>query len=109
MTETVDGASVLAANLTERDLQRHVRKFAEDMGWRVAVTWSSIHSPKGWPDLTCCRAGKLVFIELKTEKGKITPEQREWLNDLNDVPGVIFSNVVRPSDWYAGMLDEVLR
>lgn len=96
-------------DLLEKDLQKHVRKFAEGLGWKVAVTWTSLHSPKGWPDLFMVRHGEAVAIELKREKGKVTPEQETWLAELRMVPGVKFAGVIRPSQWFAGELDGVLR
>ncbi len=107
------GAGGVAA-LREKDLQRHVRAYAERLGWSVYVCWTSIHSPRGWPDLTLYRAradgtGELVCIELKTERGKVSGPQQAWLYRLGTVPGVRWAGVCRPSDWFAGKLDEVLR
>ena len=101
-------------DIREKDLQRHVRAFAQQMGWRVQTTWVAIHSPRGWPDLSLWRLrpdglGELVFIELKSEKGMTTPAQDEWLAALATVPGVRWCGVVRPGDWFAGVLDGVLR
>lgn len=98
-----------ALDIREKDLQRHVRTFAEQMGWSVHVTWVSMHSPRGWPDLTCYRHGELVCIELKREKGKMSPEQEAWLERLCTVPGVRWAGVIRPSQWFAGELDAILR
>ncbi len=95
-------------DLRERDLQKQVRAFAEGLGWKVAVTWNSLHSPKGWPDLFCVRGDEAVAIELKAEKGKVSEYQQAWIDALAGVPGVKFSGVIRPSDWYAGALDAVL-
>ena len=42
---------------------------------------------KGVPDMQVMegRHGYYgLFIELKTKKGKISPHQKKWLNDLND-------------------------
>lgn len=101
-------------SIREKDLQKQVRAFAEQLGWRVHVQWTAIHSPRGWPDLTLYRCrqdgtGEIVAIELKSEKGKTTPFQDAWLDALKTVPGVKWAGVIRPSNWYAGELDEVLR
>ena len=106
--------STAATEVREKDLQKHVRTFAKQMGWKEHVTWLSMLSPRGWPDLTLYRqrsdgVGELVCIELKTEKGKTTPYQDEWLAALATVPGVKWCGVVRPSGWFAGVLDDVLR
>jgi len=36
----------------------------------------------GFPDLVLARAGKVIFAELKSETGKLSPTQREWANAL---------------------------
>lgn len=33
---------------------------------------------KGCPDLLVGRLGKLVLLEVKSKKGKLTPDQEEW-------------------------------
>jgi Holliday junction resolvase len=95
--------------IRERDLQKQVRAMLDAFGWRTAVTWTSIHSPRGFPDLFAVRGPEAVAIELKAEKGKVSEYQTAWLDALAQVPGVKFAQVVRPSSWYAGVLDEVLR
>ena len=42
-------------DILEKDLQKHVRSFAEGLGWKVAVTWNSMNSQRGWPDLFMVR------------------------------------------------------
>jgi len=48
---------------------------------------------KGFPDLVLARKGEVVFAELKSAKGKVTAEQRSWLNALGG--GYLW----RPADW----------
>jgi hypothetical protein len=96
---------VLDAGVSERRFQETVIELAEWRGWRVFHPWSSIHSAAGYPDLTLVRQGRLVFAELKSEKGKVTPEQERWMAALSGVPAVdVF--VWRPSDW--AEIEEVL-
>lgn len=121
-------SSVLAQELSERNLQKQVRNMLDQFGWTTAVTWSSLHSPKGWPDIFAVRLNhdasvrknsgddgwslqttEAVAIELKSERGRVTPEQGAWLDLLRRLPGVKFAGVIRPSQWYAGELDAVLR
>lgn len=54
-------------------------------------------SERGWPDLALVRPPRLVFAELKSEKGKVTEHQERWLGLLEACPGVeVF--LWRPSD-----------
>lgn len=98
-----------ASELRERDLQKQVRAMLDQFGWMTAVTWTSIHSPRGWPDIFAVRGAAFVAIELKAEKGKVSEHQQAWLDALAQLPGAAFVGVVRPPQWFAGELDAVLR
>lgn len=50
----------------------------------------------GWPDLALCRE-RLIFAELKTERGKLTEQQTYWIERLRAAGQTVF--VWRPSDW----------
>ncbi len=73
---------------TERDLREQVRHLCKVMGWKFHFTWTSIHSPRGMPDLILCKPPRLIFAELKTEKGIVSPAQQEWLDLLAQCTGV---------------------
>jgi len=70
--------------VTERDLREQVRDLAKLFGWKMSFSWTSIHSPRGFPDLVlaCQVRGRVIYAELKTEKGKVSDSQREWLDEL---------------------------
>ena len=82
----------------EAAFQKTVIAFARLHGWRYYFTFNSKKSPPGFPDLTLVRPSRIVFAELKTETGKPTDEQCEWLMDLATVAGVEVY-LWRPSDW----------
>ena len=44
------------------------------------------------------RGGRVLFVELKTESGRVSEEQRGWLEALASCPG-LECHVWRPSDW----------
>ena len=92
--------------ISERDLTAYVRDVARMLGWRRYHTWLSKHSPAGFPDEVLVRRGRLVFAELKSASGKLSDEQRAWLEDLRAVPGLEVY-VWRPKDMEA--IAEVLR
>ncbi len=91
---------------TEKDFQRTVVELAKLRGWLVYRTWLPIHSPAGFPDLFLARRGAAVALELKSERGKASDKQLEWIAALDAVPGIT-ARLVQPSDWES--IQEVLR
>lgn len=90
---------------TERAFQASVVRYAKLMGWSVFFVHDSRHSPKGWPDLVCIRRPRIVFVELKAERGRVTPEQAACLAELRGCG--LEALVARPSDWQR--LEELFR
>jgi hypothetical protein len=73
---------------SEAQWQRYVLDIAKRGKWRAYHTYDSRRSHKGYPDLTLCRPPRLVYVELKTQKGRLRPEQEEWGEALKQCPGV---------------------
>jgi len=68
-------------------------------GWNVySVPDSRRASLSGYPDITAWRGERLIFAELKREKGKTSPAQDEVLAELQLIPCVEVY-VWRPSQW----------
>ena len=93
-------------NLTESEFQRQVTDLARMTGWRCNHTrrtigkgsrWVTATSVTGWPDLFLYRPGEHMAVELKTDTGKLTPEQVAVLGDL--AASGVETHVWRPSDW----------
>lgn len=83
---------------SESQLQAAVIKLAKLNGFACYHTYSSRRSAPGFPDLICVRPPRILAIELKAKDGRVSAEQREWLDLLSAVPGVeVF--VFRPADW----------
>lgn len=88
----VTGARLKDGSLSEPAFQSQVLGLAAFYGWRT------YHPPDnkptvtrggrvvrqrvtpGYPDLTLVRGAELLFVELKAEKGRLDPAQREWLD-----------------------------
>jgi hypothetical protein len=79
--------------VTETEFQKQVTDLAEILGWswvhfRPAQTSKGWRTPvsgplgKGWVDLVLVKGRRLIFAELKADKGKLTPEQERVLNVL---------------------------
>jgi hypothetical protein len=64
--------------MSEAELQAAVIDLARRLGWLVYHTHDSRRSPAGFPDLVCVR-DRVIYIELKTEKGGLSEEQSQWL------------------------------
>lgn len=86
--------------ISEKEWQAQVVEVARTMGWKHYHPYLSIYSPKGWPDLALVRE-RFILAELKTQTGKVSSSQQEWLDALSAAGVEVY--VWRPSD-----LDEVV-
>ena len=91
--------------MKESTWQAKVVAYARKQGWRVYYTANSRGSPAGFPDLTLVRRERLVYAELKTQTGKLRPEQHEWLEALEATAAEVY--VWRPA--HIGVMQECLR
>jgi hypothetical protein len=82
---------------SEKEWQWRVVNFAEAHGWKYYHTYDSRRSPEGFPDLVLLRPGRIVVAELKTDKGKVTAAQQEWLEAWQAAGAEVY--VWRPSMW----------
>lgn len=99
----VTAAAVKPPALTEAQFQQQVVDLAKLFGWgtsynsrrdKGAPDWPlaglvfhpriMYRSEPGWPDLTLIRRSdrRLIFAELKTDKGKLSPRQQQVLDLL---------------------------
>ena len=92
--------------MREDELQALVLELARMLGWRTYHTFDSRRSTVGFPDLVLVRGKRLLFAELKSEKGKTRPEQREWLCALTRAGAEAL--VWSPADWRSGDIERNL-
>ena len=95
----------MTAELSEEDLQTRILQAATLYGWRAAH-FRPARTAKGWrtpmsgdpgfPDLVLARAGVLIVPELKSRRGRTSPDQDLWLEALGD-----HARLWRPADWPA--------
>ncbi len=103
--------------ITEAQWQARVCDLATLWGWRY------YHAPEnrpvigrngrryvqniraGWPDLALVRGRRLLFVELKTEIGKVSDDQQGWLDALAATGAETWA--WRPRDW--DTVQQVLR
>lgn len=93
--------------MSEAEWQQQVIELAHINGWRVLHVRPAQNSRgdwrtpiaadgKGWPDLTLVR-DRVLFVELKTDAGRLTVEQRQWIDALQTAGAHVA--VWRPRDW----------
>lgn len=79
--------------MSEKDFTNTVIAMAKTFHWLVHHQrpgrmadgrWrSSIQGHKGFPDLVLAKDGIVIFAELKSETGRLRPEQKLWLKHLD--------------------------
>ena len=67
--------AMVARDMLENVLQERVRQLLILHGWRHYHTYRSKRSPAGFPDECAVRGDRLLFAELKRERGKLCLEQ----------------------------------
>jgi len=87
-----------STGVTEKQWLQHVRTLAHTQGWRTYHPLRSQGSEAGWVDLVCLRPPVLVLAELKTDHGRLTAAQRQWLEGLQQVT-TIATHLWRPEHW----------
>lgn len=87
---------IAPADMTEKVWQQQVVALFKQLGWRGYHTLRSKGSQPGYPDLTLAHPDqrRIVFLELKTETGKLTDRQADWISTLRRAGAEVY--VVRP-------------
>ena len=93
--------------MTEAALQQAVIDLAR---WCGYLAWHDNDSRRNrpcFPDLVLIHTGngRLIFVELKSEKGRVRPDQDVWLQHLGKRHEVY---VWRPRHWTDGVIRRVL-
>jgi len=74
--------------ILEKDVTKSVRSYLKAIGmfhWKV---WQGLGSTKGVSDIIALHRGTAIFIEIKTPIGKLSPDQRRFLQDVNNNGGL---------------------
>lgn len=101
-------SAVLNRAMTENQLMDAIVEAAKLHSWKVAhfrpaLTAKSWRTPMqgdpGFPDLVLARNGRVLFLELKSHGGRVSPDQMAWLAELGPDASLVW-----PDD-----LDDLLR
>jgi hypothetical protein len=100
--------AIQASAMSEAQLQAAILGAARRAGFLAYHTHDSRRSAAGYPDLHLVhpQRGISLLRELKTEKGRLTPDQQQWLHALTAAGQD--AGVWRPMDWLDGTVDAVL-
>lgn len=94
--------------MNEHSIQNTIRLKLSELGYAVFRInsgkvrmadgrWFDTGVPKGFSDLIACKDGKIYFLEVKTEKGKASPEQVNFLATMREKYGCV-AEIVRSVD-----------
>ena len=90
--------------MLEAEFQTNIIQLAKTLGWLIhhdsGDMYEHTRGDPGFPDLVLAKDGRVIFLELKSDKGKATDAQYKWLVAIAD------SYLVRPEDmqWIAQLL-----
>jgi len=93
-------ATNLAA-VSEATFQRQVEDLLTIHGWATfhdLTGKTSGNAAKGFPDIIAIRGPRLIALELKTQNGRVTAEQTEWIARFDRVE-TTDAHIVRPADF----------
>lgn len=88
--------------VSEDEFLDQVNDLADMLGWMHYHTHDSRRSTPGFPDLVLVHPTRpelgIVFLELKSAKGRTTPAQARWVMALrrSGSAGQVWSQVVKP-------------
>jgi hypothetical protein len=91
------GGGAVSANV-ERHLQAALEEHLRAAGWRFYHAWNSPHSAPGFPDVIALRGDRVLVAEIKTAKGRVSADQRQWLEGFQcaGIPAYLWR---LPADW----------
>lgn len=85
--------------IKEEAFRQQLRQIARMYGWSMQYhTYDSRRSDAGWPDEVFVHPeyGRMIFVEVKSEKGRVSGKQEVWLKALASCGAEAV--VWRPSD-----------
>ncbi len=83
--------------ISEKAFMQALTEYAQRLGYRTYHTHDSRRSEPGFPDLCIVGHGRVIFAELKSERGRVTQAQWDWLYEL--ITAGVKAYVWRPSSW----------
>lgn len=100
MKATASARAILDSAVSEATFQQAVIDYLLTRCWRVNHNHDSRKSGPhaGLPDIIAARNGRVVFIELKKQSGRVSRHQQAWIDEIT-IGGTTEIYVFRPADW----------
>lgn len=74
--------------IKESDIQQTIKEYLQWHGWFVVKIHQSLGSYKGIADLYAIKDGRHVWIEVKTDTGKLSKAQEQFKKDIESHGGM---------------------
>jgi len=71
-------------------LTKSIRQLLNSVGIFAWKEWGGPMSTPGVPDIIGCFKGRLIGIEIKSEKGVVSESQKEFIENINRAGGLAF-------------------
>lgn len=71
-------------------LTKSIRQLLNSVGIFAWKEWGGPMSTPGVPDIIGCFKGRLIGIEIKSEKGVVSEYQKEFIDNINRAGGLAF-------------------
>ena len=71
-------------------LTKSIRQLLNSVGIFAWKEWGGPMSTPGVPDIIGCFKGRMIGIEIKSEKGVVSEYQKEFIENINRAGGLAF-------------------
>lgn len=68
--------------MTEKEATKQIKKYWKQNGWYAIRNQQNIGSHKGLSDFVVIKDGKVVFVEVKGERGRQSDAQKKFEQDI---------------------------
>jgi len=117
MTKHLIMADTMNKAMLEKNFQTLVIDIGHQYGWKIAHFGQSqsargrhitatMADGAGYFDLTMAKGYKLVFAELKREKGTLSPRQKDWVSTMKEVAK--YNPHVEVYIWYPHDISDII-
>ena len=76
--------------MLERDIKNRIKRYLKKINSvKIVSYYAYIYGEPGTPDFIGCWDGKCILIEVKNEKGKLSPLQEQRIKEWKNVGAIV--------------------